>query len=172
MPSSIWLNGPYTAHFAGVSNAVTVTASPRRHVTGQGTVTITGGFTASNHATVSWRQTVKVTPGRIDVGAVIVTAHMPGGRSLTLQVRRQRGFCATGHASCPYGSKTAVSTFTFPASSTSASAHTASSWTLGSGFTSLRETVSVVLRDQASGRVLGRSDFSAAVARLALRAGR
>jgi len=163
VPSTIWLNGPYTARFTGVSNAVNVTASPRRHVTGQGTVTITGGFTASNHATVSWRQTVKVTPTRIDVGAVNITAHLPGTRSLTLLVRRQRGFCATGHSACPYGTKTALSTFTFPASATSASAHTGSNWTLGTGFTSLRETVSIVLRDHATGRVLGRSDFSAAV---------
>jgi hypothetical protein len=163
VPSTIWLNGPFTARFTGVSNQVTVTATPRRHVTGQGTVTITGGFTASNHATVSWRQTVKVTPTRIDVGSVNLTAHLPGTRSLVLQVRRQRGFCATGHSACPYGSTTAISTFTFPASATTASAHTASTWTIGTGFTSLRETVSVVLRDHATGRVLGRSDFSAAV---------
>lgn len=162
VPTTVWLNAGYTAGFAGTLNAIAVTATPLRHVHDQGQATITGGFTASNHAGVAWHQTVKVMPARIDVGGVAVTAHFPGGRSMLLQVRVQRGFCATGHP-CPYGTKTVISSFVFPASSTFGSAHSASYWTLGSGFTALHETVTVVLRDKLTGRVLGRSDFFANV---------
>jgi hypothetical protein len=154
LPPAYSIAAGWTAHSAVPSLAVTVLATPQRHVFGSGKVLIQGGFTAANGAVVTWTQTVTATPDKITVGSFHLQARFRAGRRMMIQVHQDRSFCATGRV-CPFGR----------ASFTSASVTSGSSFATGSGTLRwVRELPVILLRDAATGRILGRSDLLAVIA--------
>jgi hypothetical protein len=163
LPATLSIAPAWTAHSATAALEVSVQATPKRHVFGAGKVTIRGGFTAANRAVVTWTQTLTATPDRITVGAFHVHAQFPGGRRMMIQVHQDRSFCATGRT-CPFGRAVSTERYSFPASFTSASVTSALSFVTGQGtLLWTRELPVILLRDAASGRILGRSDLLAVV---------
>ncbi len=162
LPPRFWLNAGWTAVYQDAANRFSVLATPSRHVFGLGRATIRGGFRALNGAVLAWAQTLSVARTRVDIGAVRISATFPGVRSMMIQVRRARSFCAQGHP-CPYGAAAKVETSFFPATSTGAKMTTSSEFQSGPVFSSLHETLAIVLRDAGTGRVLGRSDVLAVI---------
>ncbi len=163
LPATLTITPAWTAHSVTPALEVSVTATPRRHVFGGGAVTITGGFTATNHAVVTWSQSVTATPNRVTIGSFHVHARFPAGRRMVIQVHQDRSFCATGRV-CPFGEGVNTETYSFPPSYTSASITSGLSFATGKG-TMLwgRELPVILLRDAATGRILGRSDLLAIV---------
>jgi hypothetical protein len=164
LPATLSTAGGWKAHSAVPSLEVTVQATPKRHVFGSGKVLIRGDFTASNGAVVTWTQTVTATPDKITVGSFHVQARFKAGRRMMIQVHQDRSFCATGRV-CPFGRATNTETYVFRASFTSASVTSSSSFTTGKGTLRwVRELPVILLRDAATGRILGRSDLLAVIA--------
>jgi hypothetical protein len=164
LPPALSTAAGWKAHSTVPSLAVTVQATPKRHVFGSGRVPIRGGFTASNGAVVTWTQTVIATPNKITVGSFHVQARFKPGRRMTIQVHQDRSFCATGRV-CPFGRATNTETYVFPASFTSASVSSGSSFATGNGTLRwTRELPVILLRDAGTGRILGRSDLLAVIA--------
>jgi hypothetical protein len=159
LPQHFWLRAGWTALFENADLRFSIRATPKRKVFARGAVLVAGRFTAgASH--IQWRQPLRVQPARVTVGSVRVTAQFPGGTGKTIQVRRVRTFCTDAG---PCRSRTTVETFRFPPAFTSATAVTSSSFRGGSGFTSFRETLTVVLRSTRTGAILGRSDVLAVV---------
>ena len=164
LPPALSTTAGWKAHSAVPSLAVTVQATPGRHVFGSGKVLIKGGFTADNGAVVTWTQTVTATPDRITVGSFHVQARFKAGRRMMIQVHQDRSFCASGRV-CPFGRATSTETYVFPASYTAAGVTSGNSFATGNGTLRwMRELPVILLRDAATGRILGRSDLLAVIA--------
>jgi hypothetical protein len=163
LPPTLWSAAGWRAHSAVPALAVTVQATPKRHVLGRGKVLIRGGFTAKNGAVVTWTQTVTATPDKITVGSFHVHARFNAGRRMMIQVHQDRSFCARGRV-CPYGRKTSTESYVFPAAYVSASVTSGLSFATGNGTLRwTRELPVILLRDAATGRILGRSDLQAVI---------
>ena len=82
---------------------------------------------------------------------------------MLIQVHQDRSFCAAGRT-CPFGRAVSTEKYPFTPSFTSASVTSASSFATGHGTLRwVRELPVILLRDAASGRILGRSDLLAIV---------
>ena len=82
---------------------------------------------------------------------------------MTIQVHQDKSYCAAA-PKCPFGHAVNTETYSFPPSFTSASITSASSFVTGPGnLVSGRELPVILLRDAATGRILGRSDLLAII---------
>ena len=171
IPAALSVSPAWTAHSATDALSVSIRATPKRHVFGAGTLSITGGFKAANGAVVSWAQRLTATPDRITLGSFRIHATFPGGRRMTIQVAQNKSYCAAG-ANCPFGQAVKPGTYrvvlsadySFPQSFTSASVTSQRSFVTGPGnLLRGRELPVILLRDAATGRILGRSDLLAVV---------
>jgi hypothetical protein len=163
LPLTLSVAPAWTAHSATTALEVSIQATPKRHLFGAGRLAIRGGFRAANGATISWTQTLIATPDRITIGSFHVHARFPGGRRMVIQVHQDRSFCRTG-VTCPFDRSLNTETYSFPPSYTSASVTSALSFVRGSGNLLWgRELPVILLRDGATGRILGRSDLLAIV---------
>jgi hypothetical protein len=163
LPRALSVRPAWTAHGVTPSLSVTVKAAPKRRLSGRGSLTITGGFTASNGAVVKWRQTVRATPDRITIGSIHVTAGFPGTAAMVIEIHQVRQFCASDRA-CPFGKRSSTETSAFPASFTRVTVDSALWFVTGKGnLLSGRERPTILLRSKRSGRILGRSDFQALI---------
>jgi hypothetical protein len=163
VPPALSLRPAWRGHSADAALDLSVTASPKRRLSGRGRLTITGGFTASNGAVVKWRQTVRATPDTITLGSIHVTASLPGTHSMVIEVHQVRQFCARDRA-CPFGLRTSTEETTFPARFTHVTVDSALWFVTGNGtLLSGREQPTILLRAKRSGRILGRSDFQALI---------
>jgi len=163
VPRALSLKPAWTAHAAAAGVTVTVKATPKRRLSGKGSLTITGGFTASNGAVVRWRQTLHATADRVTLGSIHVTATLPGTHAMVIQVHQVRQYCDTKRG-CPFGTRTTTETSAFPPSFTHVIVDSALWFATGNG-TLLwgKEQPTIVLRSKRTGRVLGRSDFQAVI---------
>jgi hypothetical protein len=163
LPASLSIAPAWTAHSATAALEVSIRATPKRHVFGAGMLTIKGGFKTANGSVVTWTQLLAATPNRITLGSFRIHAHFPGGRRMTIQVRQNKSYCASGR-NCPFGQAVNTEVYPFPASYTSASVTSVHSFVTGPG-TLLwgRELPVILLKDTATGRILGRSDLLAVV---------
>jgi hypothetical protein len=163
MPATLSIAPAWTAHSATPALEVSIKATPKRQVFGAGKLTINGGFRAANGALVTWAQTLTATPDRVTLGSIRIHAQFPGGRRMVIQVHQDRSFCATGKT-CPFAHSVTTETYSFPPSFTSASVTSTSSFITGNGTLRWgRELPVILLRDAATGRILGRSDLLAVV---------
>lgn len=163
VPPALSLKPAWRAHNADAALDLSVTSSPKRRLSGHGSLTITGGFTASNGAVVKWRQTVRATPDKITLGSIHVTASLPGTHSMVIEVHQVRQFCASDRT-CPFGLRTSTEKTTFPARFTHVTVDSALWFVIGNGtLLSGREQPTILLRAKRSGRILGRSDFQALI---------
>lgn len=163
LPLTLSLAPAWRAHSATDALEVSIQATPKRHVSGTGRLSISGSFTAANGAVVSWTQTLTATPNRIGLGSFRIHATFPGGRRMTIQVHQDKSYCAAA-PKCPFGHAVNTETYSFPPSFTAASVTSASSFVTGPGnLLSGRELPVILLRDTATGRILGRSDLLAVV---------
>ena len=161
LPRAVWANAAYGAMHTDPQTVIHVTALPKREEFGVGKKTISGGFRASNGARVTWTQTVSVSSTHIQVGGIRITASFPGKRSMLVQVRMAKSYCS--QEACPFGATTGTQSFTFPKSFTHATMSSTTFFQDGTGFLSMRETPTIMLRDRLRGTVLGRSDFLAII---------
>jgi len=163
LPAALSVSPAWTAHSATDALAVSIRATPKRHVFGAGTLSITGGFNAANGAAVSWTQRLTATSDRITLGSFRIHATFPGGRRMVIQVHQNKSYCAAG-AQCPFGQAVNTEIYSFPPSFTSASVTSQRSFVTGPGNLLWgRELPVILLRDAATGRILGRSDLLAVV---------
>jgi hypothetical protein len=163
LPVTLTTAPAWTAHSVTPALEVSVTATPRRHVFASGSVTVTGGFRAANGGVVTWSQKVTATPDKVTIGSFHVQARFPAGRRMVIQVHQDRSFCANGRV-CPFGEAMNTETYSFPPSYTSASITSGLSFATGKGTLRWgRELPVILLRDAATGRILGRSDLLAIV---------
>jgi hypothetical protein len=163
LPATLSLAPAWRAHSATDALEVNIQATPKRHVFGTGTLSIKGGFKATNGAVVSWTQTLKATPDRIRRGSFRIHATFPGGRRMTIQVHQDKSYCAAP-PKCPFGHAVNTQTYSFPPSFTSASVTSVGSFVTGPGNLLWgRELPVILLRDAATGRILGRSDLLAII---------
>jgi hypothetical protein len=163
VPGTISLRPAWRAHSADPALDLAVTASPKRRLSGHGSLTISGGFTASNGAVVRWQQTVRATPDKITLGAIHITASLPGTHRMVVEVHQLRQFCASDRA-CPFGQRISTETTIFPARFTRVRVDSALWFVTGNGtLLSGREQPTILLRAKRSGRILGRSDFQALI---------
>jgi hypothetical protein len=163
VPRAVSLRPAWKAHAVTPEVTVTVKAAPRRRLSGSGSLTVSGGFTASNGAVVRWQQTLRATADRITFGSIHVTATLPGTRAMVIQVHQVRQYCDTKRG-CPFGTRTTTETSPFPASFTHVTVDSALWFATGNGtLISGKEQPTIVLRSKRTGRVLGRSDFQAVI---------
>jgi hypothetical protein len=163
LPATLSLAPAWRAHSATDALEVSIQAMPKRHVVGTGTLSIKGSFKAANGAVVSWTQTLTATPNRIRLGSFRIHATFPGGRRMMIQVHQDKSYCAVA-PKCPFGHDVNTETYSFPPSFTAASVTSASSFVTGPGNLLWgRELPVILLRDAATGRILGRSDLLAVV---------
>jgi hypothetical protein len=163
VPRALTLKPAWKAHGTVGALSVTVKAPPRRRLSGTGSLTVTGGFTASNGAVVRWRQTLHATSDRITLGSIHVSATLPGTHALVIQVHQVRHYCDTDRG-CPFGARATTETSPFPASYTHVTVDSALWFATGNGtLRSGTEQPTIVLRSKRTGRILGRSDFQAVI---------
>ena len=163
VPDSLGLKPAWRAAATNTALAVRVEAAPARRLSGKGSYTITGGFTARNGATLRWSQTVRASPSKVSFGSIHITATLPGRSAMVIVVHQQRQFCASGRR-CPYGVRTSTARSAFPASFTHATVDSASWFAIADGtMLSGRERPTILLESKQTGRILGRSDFQAFV---------
>ena len=163
VPHTVSVKPAWRAHAGAGGVRVTVKATPRRRLSGTGSLTIAGGFTASNGAVVRWSQTLHATPDRVTLGSIHITASLPGTHAMVIQVHQVRQYCDTKRG-CPFGMRTTTETSAFPARFTHVTVDSALWFATGNGtLRSGKEQPTIVLRSKRTGRVLGRSDFQAVI---------
>lgn len=163
VPDSLSVKPAWRAAATSRALAVRIEAAPARRLSGRGSYTITGGFTATNGAVVHWSQTVKATASKITFGSIHISASLPGRTAMVIVVHQQRQFCASGRR-CPYGVRAGTERSAFPASYTHATVTSASWFAIADGtLLSGRERPTILLESKQTGRILGRSDFQAMV---------
>jgi hypothetical protein len=163
VPRAVSLKPAWRAHATPSGLNVTVKAAPRRRLSDTGSLTVTGGFTASNGAVVRWSQTLHATRDRITLGSIHISASLPGTHAMVIQVHQVRQYCDTKRG-CPFGKRTTTESSVFPARFTHVTVDSALWFATGNG--TLRwgkEQPTIVLRSKRTGRVLGRSDFQAVI---------
>ncbi|HEY0388190.1 MAG TPA: hypothetical protein VGC71_07110 [Gaiellales bacterium] len=163
VPRSLTLKPAWSARGSGAGLAVRVKATPKRRLHGTGALTVTGGFTASNGAVVRWRQALHASVDRVTLGAIHITATLPGTHAMVIEVHQVREYCDTSRG-CPFAKRTTTETSSFPARYTRVTVDSALWFATGNGtLRSGKERPTILLRSKRSGRILGRSDFQAVI---------